>query len=216
MTYPGYDFNTSREELSVAGAGLTTVDLDSTTWKKGYGVVLGVYGPGEQARLTALRQYQPQIRHHRPDRDEMILLNTWGDRNRDTRVIEAFLLTELDDARLRINLVQIDDGWQQRLPQNSACSNGRLWDEWDAKSWQPKAQRFPNGLAPVAEKPPASAFGWAYGFTPATLAATPAGKPMPTWSWVCTGNSASAPSKSMASNCPTKPPKSTCGTSLRR
>lgn len=153
VAYPGYDFQTSFEEVKVVGAGLDRDDLELTTWKKGYGVVMGVYGAGEREKLSALRTYQKQIRLHLPKRDEMIMMNTWGDRNRDANVGEAFLMKELEaGARLGITYLQIDDGWQQGISKNSASSEGRLWDEWDAASWQPHFERFPNGLAPVVEK----------------------------------------------------------------
>ncbi len=151
--YPGADFLTGFDEVSVVGAGLSSTDLEATTWKRGYGVVIGVYGASELDKLTALRTYQKQIRRHLPERDEMIMMNTWGDRNKDASVGESFLMKELEaGARLGITYLQIDDGWQQGLSKNSAAAAGRLWDEWDAASWQPHAERFPRGLAPVVKK----------------------------------------------------------------
>lgn len=150
VAYPGFDFQAGLEEVKVVGAGFEEKDLHPDEWTRGYGVVLGVYGAGELARLQALRHYQKQIRRHLPERDEMIVMNTWGDRNRDASVGEAFLMKELHaGARLGVTYLQIDDGWQQGISKNSASTSGRLWDEWDAASWQPNAQRFPNGLAPV-------------------------------------------------------------------
>ena len=152
VAYPGFDFQAGLEEVKVVGAGFEEKDLDHDDWTKGYGVVLGVYGAGELEKLLALRAYQKQIRRHLPERDEMVLMNTWGDRNRDASVGEAFLLKELQaGAKLGITYLQIDDGWQQGISKNSASTSGRLWDEWDAASWQPNAQRFPNGLAPVVD-----------------------------------------------------------------
>ena len=40
--------------------------------------------------------------------------HTWGDRNRDARVCETFVLQEIDRAAaLGLDTVQIDDGWQK-------------------------------------------------------------------------------------------------------
>ena len=153
LAYPGYDFQTGFEEMSVVGAGINNDDLHPETWTKGYGVVTGVYGKGDLEKLKALRNYQKKIRIHLPGRDEMIMMNTWGDRNKDASVGEAFLMKELNaGAKLGITYLQIDDGWQQGLSANSASSGGKLWDKWDAESWQPHAGRFPNGLKPVVEK----------------------------------------------------------------
>ena len=100
-----------------------------------------------------MRIYQKQLRKSLPLRDEMIMMNTWGDRNKDARVGEEFVKTEVDACvRLGISHLQIDDGWQEGLSMNSAKSGGgKHWDSWDEKSWQPHAKRFPNGLAPVVK-----------------------------------------------------------------
>ncbi len=153
VAYPGYDFQADDDQVKVVGAGIHSGDLKPDTWTKGYGVVMGVYGGGTLDKLKALRTYQKQIRRHLPGRDEMIMMNTWGDRNKDANVGEVFLMKELAaGAKLGITYLQIDDGWQQGLSKNSASTAGRLWDAWDASSWQPHAERFPNGLKPVAGK----------------------------------------------------------------
>ena len=54
-----------------------------------------------------------------------------GDRSRDARINEAFLLKEIDaGAALGVDVVQIDDGWQKGRTANSArrcCSACCSW-----------------------------------------------------------------------------------------
>lgn len=86
-----------------------------------------VYGDGELQALTALRSYQKNIRRHFRNRDEMVMMNTWGDRSQDTKVNEAFCLQELERAaKLGITHFQIDDGWQVGKSPNSAVAKGSL------------------------------------------------------------------------------------------
>ena len=49
--------------------------------------------------LTALREYQKNIRIHKPGRDEMVLMNTWGDRGQDTRVGKNLRLQSWKQAK---------------------------------------------------------------------------------------------------------------------
>ena len=121
---------------------------------RGYGCVIGVADSSEYGLLSALRSYQEQIRIHQPGRDEMILLNTWGDRGQDTRIREAFALAELEAAaRLGITHFQLDDGWQAGQSSNSAFAGGSLENIWSRSDyWSPHPERFPNGLGPVVER----------------------------------------------------------------
>ncbi len=83
-----------------------------------------------------------------------MLSNTWGDRNRDSRISEAFLMQEIDRAaRMGLDVVQIDDGWQTGRTINSAQPQNGVWEGYyaaDADFWKPDAARFPNGLTPIA------------------------------------------------------------------
>jgi len=82
----------------------------------------------------------------------MIMMNTWGDRNKDARVGAEFVNKEVDACvRLGVSHLQIDDGWQQGLSMNSSQGSGKLWDLWEEKNWQPHAERFPDGFAPVVK-----------------------------------------------------------------
>ena len=120
LAWPGCDFVAKIGEIQTVGIGLEPGDLDpgvkiadGRMTRRGYGCVVGVADGGEYGLLSALRSYQEQIRIHQPGRDEMILLNTWGDRGQDTRIRESFALAELEAAaRLGVTHFQLDDGWQ--------------------------------------------------------------------------------------------------------
>ena len=152
LNYPDYDYSVSTWGTRAVGIGVGPDDLTAGKWVRAYGLATGVCPKSETAFLKTLRLYQKQLRKSLPKRDEMIMMNTWGDRNKDARVGEEFVKTEVDACvRLGVSHLQIDDGWQQGLSMNSAKSGGKLWDSWDEKSWQPHAKRFPNGLAPVVK-----------------------------------------------------------------
>ncbi len=165
LHYPGADFIVGDGEVRVVGLGLSAADLTRGTWTRAYSVVTGVTGDGELGRLQALRSYQDQLRLRLPDRDEMLMMNTWGDRGQDTRISEAFALAELEaGARLGISHFQLDDGWQSGRSSNSAYDGGSLEGIWDASEapeagapsrsayWQPHPERFPHGLRPVVQR----------------------------------------------------------------
>ena len=124
------------------------------SWTRVYGCVTGVYTGDEQEALTALRLYQKQLRHHTAAQDEMIMLNTWGDRSQDAKIDEAFCLAELDRAaRLGVTLFQLDDGWQSGKSPNSKTAGGSFKDIWkNADYWTPNPTKFPHGLKRIVEK----------------------------------------------------------------
>jgi hypothetical protein len=151
LAHPGHDFTFARDHAAVVGPGLPFGELEPGRWYRGYGVVTGVYPGGHDALRLALRTYQKTLRRYLPERDAMLMMNTWGDRNRDARINDAFLRAEVDAAtRLGLSHFQIDDGWQQGLSQNSAKRAGRKWAAWEAADWQPHTERLPDGLGPIA------------------------------------------------------------------
>lgn len=154
LAYPGNDFITEFGHFMVTGLGLTSKDIKEDEWRKAYSVVTGVYNGGELNRLTALRSYQKNMRKLLPGRDEMVMMNTWGDRNQDSRVNEQFSLQEVEKAaQLGITHFQIDDGWQQGKSPNSAVAKGSFENIWSNPDyWTPDPQKYPNGLGPVVEK----------------------------------------------------------------
>ncbi|MGN7786318.1 alpha-galactosidase [Niabella sp. 22666] len=154
LAYPGNDFTTEFGHFMVTGPGLTPKDIKEDEWRKAYSVVTGVYNGGELNRLTALRSYQKNMRKLLPGRDEMVMMNTWGDRSQDSRVNEQFSLLEVERAaQLGITHFQIDDGWQQGKSPNSAVAKGSFENIWNNPDyWTPDPVKYPNGLGPVVEK----------------------------------------------------------------
>jgi hypothetical protein len=155
LYYPGYDFTIRQGELIAAGIGVASADLKDNEWTKAYNTVLGMsQTQDELGILTALRQYQMSVRLLKPGRDEMILMNTWGDRSQDRKVGEQFSIAELEaGARLGITHLQLDDGWQTGRSANSAFGGGSFAGIWRTGNyWKPNPERFPNGLGPVVDK----------------------------------------------------------------
>lgn len=154
LAYKGADFIAEFGKFMITGLGITEKDIREDTWTRTYGCVTGVYGEGELQALTALRSYQKNIRRYFRNRDEMVMMNTWGDRSQDTKVNEAFCLQELERAaKLGITHFQIDDGWQVGKSPNSAIAKGSFKNIWDNKDyWKPDPAKYPRGLAPIVKK----------------------------------------------------------------
>lgn len=150
--YPGFDFQVDHNGLTIHGLGIAPAMLQDE-WQRGYGYALGLTS-AEPWQLSAdLLAYQKKVRQFVPERDGMLLANTWGDRSKDSRMTEAFILAEIDRAAaLGITHLQLDDGWQQGLSRNSASKAGMNWDSWSVADWQPHAERFPRGLQPIMDK----------------------------------------------------------------
>lgn len=152
LAYPGQDFMVDHNRWGVSGPGIENKG-SSSEWKRLYTTALGVAGGSEQEGLSTLRAYLKAEHPHHPPQDDMVMMNTWGDRGQDGKINEAFVLEELSAAqRLGVTHFQIDDGWQAGLSKNSASSDGKLWDTWPKESWQPHPKRFPNGLDPLVAK----------------------------------------------------------------
>lgn len=153
INYPGFDFTAGVGEIAMAGVGIDSKELQLDSWTRCYGFVTGVYAGGEYEQLAALRNYQQHIRTHQINRDEMILLNTWGDRNQDKSVNEKFVLNEIRDGeKLGITHFQIDDGWQAGKSGNSAFAGGSFNNIWDNPDyWTPDKNKFPQGLGPIIQ-----------------------------------------------------------------
>ncbi len=157
--YPGADFIIQQQDINnllvkTVGLGVDMRQLPREEWIRCNGFVTGVTGSSGLDKLAALRDYQEQIRIHKPGRDEMILMNTWGDRGQDARINEPFTLQELKiGKRLGITHFQLDDGWQSGRSKNSAFEGGSLENIWNRDSfWLVHPERFPNGLDPIVSK----------------------------------------------------------------
>ncbi len=150
--YIGYDFEAGTNEVIIHGLGIPEENIKIETWTQGYGYTIGVGEADRNSLLYDAKRYQKQKRSLIESRDEMILANTWGDRSRDSRMTEAFILEELEAcAKLGVTHLQLDDGWQQGLSRNSASKSGSKWDDWSIDDWKPNIDRFPNGFNPILE-----------------------------------------------------------------
>jgi len=121
----------------------------------GYAMTLLTYSGGVTGRTAALHQYQRCLRRYETPRDGRFVSNTWGDRNKDGRLSESFMLQEVAaGAKLGVDVVQIDDGWQRGVTSNSvkAQQAGGVWSGFwaaDSNFWTHHAERFPRGVEPV-------------------------------------------------------------------
>ncbi len=154
LAYNGYDFTTEFGHFTVAGLGMTEKDILPGEWRRAYGCVTGVYSGGEPEALQALRAYQKNLRKLVPGRDEMVMMNTWGDRSQDSKVNEKFSLLEIERAaRLGVTHFQIDDGWQVGKSPNSAVAKGSFTNIWDNPDyWKPDPEKYPDGLRTVVAR----------------------------------------------------------------
>ena len=148
--YPRAELTPELGHFQMTGLGIRAEDVTPDVWIRLYGAVTGVYPGGECTALTAVRAYQKSIR----TAEDMIMMNTWGDRSQDGRVSEAFCLQELEKAaRLGITVFQIDDGWQSGRSPNSKKAGGSFKNIWDNPLyWTPDPDKYPRGLTPVVEK----------------------------------------------------------------
>ena len=153
IAWPGFDFNVRLGEIQLTGIGIAAQELKPAEWTRCYGFVTGVTSGGRLGAISTLRSYQQQVRIHQPQRDDMILMNTWGDRNQDKSIGEKFTLAELKAAhKLGITHFQLDDGWQTGRSANSAFAGGSFTNIWNnPKYWTPDPAKFPNGLQPVMQ-----------------------------------------------------------------
>jgi alpha-galactosidase len=112
------------------------------------------YSGGKAGRIAALHTLQNQLRPFEPGRDGRLVSNTWGDRGQDGRVSTEFLSHEiLSGAKLGVDVIQIDDGWQKGRTANSVQKGG-VWEGFYAAEsdfWSPHPERFLGGLAPLVE-----------------------------------------------------------------
>jgi hypothetical protein len=152
LASPGYDFVARLNDVELVGAGLRAEDLSETEWTPGYGFAFGAAGGDDCSRLAALQDYQNRLRVHEPARDDMIMLNTWGDRGQDKRMSEAFVLEEIAaGARLGVTHFQLDHGWEttQAADKTWPLVLTNIWAT--PHFWDVNPVRFPRGLRPCVE-----------------------------------------------------------------
>lgn len=149
--------------LALYGHGLGAKDGPGYAW----GTL--AYTGGNAGRTQALHAYQRCFRQFDPERDARFLSNTWGDRSRDSRINEGFMRQEIEaGARLGVDVIQIDDGWESGRTANSATPGGVWIGFWASNPnfWQPDPQRFPNGLKPLIEAARQKGMGFGLWFAP--------------------------------------------------
>lgn len=117
------------------------------------------YTGGKWGRIAAVQAFQRQTRPFSPERDGLLLSNTWGDRGRDAHLNPEFMRREIEAAaRLGVDVVQIDDGWEQGITQNSARAKESKIAAWngfwesDPNFWDVNRARFPDGLEPLIQQ----------------------------------------------------------------
>lgn len=146
LAYPGADFIVNFGEVKPIGLGIVASDLQSDEWVKTYSIVLGVSANDEKSRLQALHGYYKNKRKQDSRREEMIVMNTWGDRGSLSRLTEDFCFKQIDAcAELGISHFQLDWGWQETS--SYVDKNGNF-----VKKWTPKQSLFPNGFDKVVTK----------------------------------------------------------------
>lgn len=139
--------------VSLIGTG---VDFDSAPAEKipCYASAVGV-GKSTDI-LEGYWKYSNAFSGGDPGKSLFIMSNTWGDRNRDMRLSESFILQEIERAHeLGVDIVQIDDGWQEGITANSGRKVGGAWERYyndNSNFWRVNSERFPNGLEPIIKK----------------------------------------------------------------
>ena len=144
LARPGKD-----DDFIVDGSGRRIAMLAN-----GYPLAELVYCGGEAGRQRAVVAFQRAIRPYRPGRDGVLLSNTWGAGNRDSRICQEFLLKEIDaGAKMGVDVIQIDDGWQRGRTANSRKKaiggTKKVWSGYwaaDPLFWTADRERFPDGL----------------------------------------------------------------------
>ncbi len=134
-----------------------------------YPAVCIAYTGGRFGRIAAIQQYQRQVRPYVSGRDATFLSNTWGDRNKDGRINEAFMRDELKaGVELGVDVIQIDDGWQRGRTANSVVAGGVWSGFWasDDRFWDFHPQRFPGGIAELVNAARASGIRFGLWFGP--------------------------------------------------
>ena len=137
----------------IVGAGLHG-EIDPKEWCQLYGTTVGV-GDTDELLVEYRQLYRAQ--YLAPAfKEPFIMSNTWGDRSQDSRVCEEFMLKEIEaGAKLGVDIIQIDDGWQKGVTINSKARKSSIWEGFyaaDPDFWAVHPQRFPHGLKPLVKK----------------------------------------------------------------
>ncbi|MBI4978124.1 MAG: alpha-galactosidase [Spirochaetes bacterium] len=153
--------------VSLIGTGLGTEAYEGEALPC-YGITVGVGTCGGM-----LREYKRFYRATHSDTENTtltVMSNTWGDRNQDKAVNESFMTQEIFAAKLiGVDVVEIDDGWQQGVTSNSALKKGGVWEGYyaaDPGFWNVNAVKFPHGLDPLVTQAVGSGLSVGLWFSP--------------------------------------------------
>ena len=142
--------------------------------ENGYPLAELAYCGGEAGRQRAVVAFQRALRPYRPGRDGVLLSNTWGAGNRDSRICQDFLVKEIEaGARMGVDVIQIDDGWQRGRTANSKKKEldgtKKVWNGYwaaDPLFWTEDRERFPDGLGFLVERAKAKGMRFGLWFGP--------------------------------------------------
>jgi len=157
LAYQGgmsHDFQIFGNNIFASGWGFTVGELNEYQSLDSYGSAVVLWEGDEEAALISLQQYHRALHRYVPERDAFVMCNTWGDRSKDGRLNEKFVMRELEVAKaLGISCYQLDDGWEKGVTANSIISGG-VWEGYHKHNpdfWKVNEERFPNGLEPIRE-----------------------------------------------------------------
>ncbi len=137
--------------IHVCGSGIDLSKINRDEYTYAYPVAIGL--PNDNDWEGLFRDY---FCAEYNKKTPYIMSNTWGDKNSDMRVSEAFILKEIEcAAEMGIDIVQIDDGWQTGLTANSKLAKSSVWGGGYRDSqpdfWEINKTKFPNGLDKIVE-----------------------------------------------------------------
>ena len=111
---------------------------------------------GPSADLPRLfREYYRSNMQPEVLKNKISLANTWGDRNQDKTLKEAFVLEEMSALQVSgIDGLMLDDGCQKGTTQNSALNPSGLWEGYhnaDPDFWTLHSEKFPGGFGALLD-----------------------------------------------------------------
>jgi len=146
------EYNIKAEPMQMMhtlGFGIDFSRLSKDFFTYSYSVAIGV------AASDACREIKEYYLDEYKKKTSYIISNTWGDRSQDKCVCEDFIKKEIDKAYfLGVDIVQIDDGWQQGATANSVLAKSNVWGSGyrDNKDfWNIHKDKFPNGFSGITE-----------------------------------------------------------------
>ena len=149
---PEKDLTVTRGTVTLRGSGVDYDALVPGEETEFYGVTLGTGTAG-----TLLRQYRRLLCLRRKGEGRLLAMaNTWGDRNCEKSLCEAFMAAEFRTAqRIGADGVTMDDGWEKGAIRDPDKYMQHIWEGYHdaaADYWSVNETRFPRGLSPVVQE----------------------------------------------------------------